>query len=157
MTLTACYRKEVLESSILINAPRSLDYLLFLSAASMGKIAFIKEETGCYRVTSTGAIATSIKRVNGVIDSIFRYFVYLYCNGKIPLKMSLKEKAVVNCVILVRVFEKKRIALAIMKKKKSMILVFPYVLFVKIAQSICYRYFFHYYPFKFYDFVFGKK
>lgn len=57
-TLTMCFRKECLESDFLKNSNSGLDYMYALAAAVTGDVYYLPESMGCYRKTSTGAIAT---------------------------------------------------------------------------------------------------
>lgn len=84
MTLTTMLRKEVFNTNIYRSSPiHGLDYNIFLSAAAIGKIYYLPEKTGCYRITQTGAMHTMNKWVNSSIDKVRLYFVRCIINCKI--------------------------------------------------------------------------
>ena len=154
LTLTTCVRKEILESEIYKDAPTTLDYLIFLTAAATGDVAYIESKTGNYRITSTGAMATRHGIVDEKIEIISQYFRKLYCEGKIPLSFSFKQKFVINCIVLVISFNNFDFLKNILKRKKILWFMIPYALIVKIIKSIGDRYIKNYTHFNFYRLFF---
>lgn len=85
MTVSCMFRKEVFLCNYKKGCNSSLDYLSFLCAAALGKVAYINEKTCCYRKVSsslTNSNKTGIqKEVIGVLD----YMTTLYEKGEIPM------------------------------------------------------------------------
>lgn len=91
MTLTTCIRKEVYESDIMKNSNIGLDYLLFLTAASMGKVVFIPEETGCYRYSPTSEMNANLGYVQKSYIKSKKYFVKSFLDTEIE-NYSFRKK-----------------------------------------------------------------
>lgn len=83
-TLTTIFRREVItECEILNRCPYKFDYALFLTAASLGDIAYIPEQTGCYRIINTGMMHTMGDKVYEWTVKDRLYFIRCMLNGKV--------------------------------------------------------------------------
>lgn len=82
MTLTVCIRREILFSQTYVNAPTKFDYTLFCTAAFLGKFYFINEETGAYRKTPAGAMATQRSSIQKRKKMVHYYFSTLVLSQK---------------------------------------------------------------------------
>lgn len=156
LTLTTCFRKEIYESSLFVEAPARLDYLLFLTATLEGDTAYIAEVTGKYRITSTGAIASVHSQVDKKIKILFQYFILLYCEKKIPRRFCVKDRMIVDISILVLNMTDWAFLKKVFKKRKGLILLVPLAMMIKLAKTLGDRYVPGYTPFKFYKLVFGN-
>ena len=86
MTLTVMVRRNIYNSSFYQDCSIKIDYSLFLTASVMGKIAYIKERTSCYRNNPNSMINTIHDRVNKWLI-ITRYeFIKMFLDGKIENK-----------------------------------------------------------------------
>lgn len=99
MTLTTCFRRECICSKYLYKAPSFVDYSCFVCAALFWKVYYLRDITGCYRITSTGAMATRAEEVNSAIEESYLYYSSLYVLGK-SRKRSLFESMKIYLVIL---------------------------------------------------------
>lgn len=82
-TLTTVYRREVLESEILKHSPFKFDYAISLTAAAMGKIAYLPEKTGCYRIINTGMMHTMGEKVLMWTNCVRLYFIQCMLKGQV--------------------------------------------------------------------------
>lgn len=99
MTLTTCIRRDVYESDIIKQSQIGLDYLLFLTAASMGKAAYLPEETGCYRYSPQSEMNANLSYVKSSYIKAKKYFVKKFLNSGIKL-FALKKRICLYLVIL---------------------------------------------------------
>ena len=100
MTLTTCYRKEcIVDNPIYENCPERIDYALFLTAASMGDVAYLSEKTACYRRVPTGMVATQSSSIAKWSDDVFYYFANLFLDGNTK-SFSKAEKRRINTEII---------------------------------------------------------
>ena len=99
MTLTTCFRRECFFSEYLYKSPSSVDYSYFVCTALFWNVYYLHDITGCYRITSTGAMATRAKAVNSAIEESYLYYSSLYILGK-SMKRSLFESIKIYLVIL---------------------------------------------------------
>lgn len=83
MTLTVCIRKDCFFTDIIQQAPRQLDYNIFLGAAYLGNLYYLPETTSCYRQVPTGAMATQQKKICSDINQIYLYYANLYLHTPI--------------------------------------------------------------------------
>ncbi len=74
LTCTTCFRKEVFLDDLYNNAPHTLDYSMFLTAALTGKCHYIPDKTACYRVLATGQMHSNSYNVLKACDALQRYF-----------------------------------------------------------------------------------
>ena len=75
MTLTTCIRRDVYENDIIKQSNIGLDYLLFLTAASMGKAVYLPQETGCYRYSAQSEMNANLSYVKSSYIKVKKYFV----------------------------------------------------------------------------------
>lgn len=126
LTLTICFRREIIDSDIYKDAPSKLDYLYFLTAAAKGDCYFIKEVTGCYRITSTGAVATRSDEIYKRLWDLYEYFFQLYINNKTKNISGLRNKWVLNCTLLCNTLRNRQLLMKTLKKRPCMLLfLFP--------------------------------
>lgn len=98
-TLTTIFRREVItESEILNRCPYKFDYALFLTAASLGDIAYIPYQTGCYRIINTGMMHTMGDKVYEWTVKDRLYFIRCMINGKVKGLTSDDYNQVAMCV-----------------------------------------------------------
>ena len=88
ITLTTMFRREVMTSDLLDNAPYIYDYTYFFTAALMGKIKYLPCITGSYRKTPTGAMQSRADEVNRQLYEVYKYFV----------KCCLQNKPRLSCM-----------------------------------------------------------
>lgn len=140
MTLTTCIRKEVYESDIMKNSNIGLDYLLFLTAASMGKVVFIPEETGCYRYSPTSEMNANLGYVQKSYIKSKKYFVENILNIGIEHYTSLKKVSLYITILenaltfYIKKLDKEYISIVLTKKK--IIPLIPIALFVHLIKKI---------------------
>ena len=79
MTLTMCCRKEIVSSSVFLEAQIIQDYLIALLCAALGDLIYIPDQTGCYRLSPNGAMQTQsrlvFKRNCWIRGYVFKLFV----------------------------------------------------------------------------------
>lgn len=140
MTLTTCIRKEVYESDIMKNSNIGLDYLLFLTAASMGKVVYIPEETGCYRYSPTSEMNANLGYVQKSYIKSKKYFVENILNIGIEHYTSLKKVSLYITILenaltfYIKKLDKEYISIVLTKKK--IIPLIPIALFVHLIKKI---------------------
>lgn len=141
LTLTVCYRRELVNDSDIYNeAPCKLDYLTFLSAAAAGDLYYLQETTGCYRITSTGAVATQSQLIYERLNTLCEYFSMLYVSGRTKRTVTIYGRFVSAVVILARAFRKKGVLWKIIKKKRVYVLILPFAFLIKTIDYIGLRY-----------------
>lgn len=101
MTLTVCFKREVILSELYKRVPISMDYSLFLSATEIGDFAFIPACTGAYRRVPTGAIMSRKKEIDDCLCTIYRYFSMKYLDGQLR-KRNLKSNFLIKLSIIER-------------------------------------------------------
>jgi glycosyltransferase involved in cell wall biosynthesis len=94
MTLTTFYKKEIVQSSVINNAPCSQDYLYTLYAAAVGKVAYIPEKTGCYRYVSSSLSNSRKRLVYETNQHIGAYLSKLYLKGSLPQRAKKLHKKI---------------------------------------------------------------
>lgn len=99
MTLTTCIRRDVYESDIMTQTQIGLDYLLFLTAASMGKAVYLSEETGCYRYSPQSEMNANLSYVKSSYIKAKKYFVKKELNSGIK-SFALKKRICLYIAIL---------------------------------------------------------
>lgn len=140
MTLTTCIKREVYESSIMKNSNIGLDYLLFLTAASMGKVIFLPDETGCYRYSPQSEMNANLGYVQKSYIKSKKYFVknildkgiehYSFIE-KMELYLTILENAL---TFYLKKIDKEYISIVLAKKK--IIPLIPIALFVHLIRKI---------------------
>lgn len=126
LTLTTCFRKDILFSQEIVEAPVGLDYLLFLVAASKGPVYYIPEKTGCYRLQRNGLTSAAPHKVSNMTLSIFKYVSKLYLNNQMR-KRNFKDDFGIKTFIIRRAIGRccendKELWSEIMSNHKSLLL-----------------------------------
>lgn len=136
MTLTILLRNAVMDSDLFRNAPRKVDYSYFLTAAFLGKIAFIPDKMGAYRKTNTGAMGSNRAHINNSIYQCFGYFVNYYLDNRITL--SFWDNIQTYFYILTNVLfnNDKDLLLKVVRSRKASVLVLPFSYAYSIAKKI---------------------
>ncbi len=137
MTLTTMFKKEVFDDLLYQNSPAKYDYTYFLSAASQGNLYFLNEKTGCYRITSTGAVATRNGIIQRMRKEITKYFSMEYLLHNID--EPPKNKTALYVSILLCYIDNKKDMKQIIRLRKNLSLYIPIAVFVKLLDSIMYR------------------
>ena len=101
LTLTTCFRKDILFCDELVKAPVSLDYLWFLIASSKGPVYYIPDKTGCYRLQPNGLTSLMPQKISKMTLEVFKYVSRLYLNKQIR-KRNFKDDFSIKTFILRR-------------------------------------------------------
>lgn len=104
LTLTIMLRPEVYKSDFYINAPASIDYLIFMSASFLGDAYYIPEATGAYRQSPKGMMQTGGDRIKAIYDQLFPYIIMEYVNGNVK-KMKFLHDVVVRHHIIRKIWD----------------------------------------------------
>lgn len=104
LTLTICYRKEVLVQYEKNNV--KLDYSLFLQAASMGDVVYLPSKSGCYRLNRKGAMSTNLNRVDSLAWDAFKHFSWSFIYKDSIKHFSIKESCIIKILILSKALNK---------------------------------------------------
>lgn len=140
MTLTTCIRRDVYESDIMTQTQIGLDYLLFLTAASMGKAAYLSEETGCYRYSPQSEMNANLSYVKSSYIKAKKYFVKKLLSfgiksfplkGRICLYLAILENAL---TFYVKRIDKEYLHIVISKKR--LIPLIPIAIFIRLINKI---------------------
>lgn len=99
MTLTTCFKKEIIQSTVIKDAPYSQDYLYTLFASAMGKVVYIPDRTGCYRFVSNSLSNSRKKKVYETNQHIGIYLSKLYLKGDFPQREKKMHKKI-RCRII---------------------------------------------------------
>lgn len=79
-TLTVCARAEVRLDEDSTNCPeRGYDWSFFLYASLKGKLYYLEDITGCYRINPHGMMISMGSKTTQAMKSIFVYYSSLYC------------------------------------------------------------------------------
>lgn len=94
MTVSCMFRKEVFLCNYKKGCNSSLDYLSFLCAAALGKVAYINEKTCCYRKVSSSLTNSNKTGIQKEVIRVLDYMTTLYEKGEIPMSkiQHLKTK-----------------------------------------------------------------
>lgn len=122
LTLTTCMRREVFTSALFQESPVSLDYSVFMTAASMGDIYYLPDVTGCYRLNPNGMMHRMENAVDEYIKQIRLYFGTKVIRGEInrlsPLQYHSLEKSLIHeAYVWYRVKNDSRYIKSILKEK----------------------------------------
>lgn len=99
LTCTVMVRKELFHSEFYLEAPLSLDYLYFISAALMGKAYYIKDNTSVYRRIATGQMLSNFKAIKergAIITSYTSIFYLKHQFPKFNFLTNLKIKSYIG-------------------------------------------------------------
>ena len=140
LTLTTCFRKEILMSKEYedANIPK-IDYLLFLIASAKGKAIYIPEITGCYRKQSNGLMSSAQKWVTQNTLITFKYVSNLY------IKKHIKQRATIDKFLIKTFIMRRAIGLYIQKdkelfssiisiQKRNIVYIFPAVIEIILCK-----------------------
>lgn len=140
MTLTTCIRRDVYKSNIMTQTQIGLDYLLFLTAASMGKAAYLSEETGCYRYSPQSEMNANLSYVKSSYIKAKKYFVKEFLNSGIK-SYTIKRRICIYLAILenaltfyVKGIDKEYLHIVISKKR--LIPLIPIAIFIRLINKI---------------------
>lgn len=94
MTVSCMFRKEVFLCNYKKGCNSSLDYLSFLCAAALGKVAYINEKTCCYRKVSSSLTNSNKTGIQKEVIRVLDYMTTLYEKGEIQMSkiQHLKTK-----------------------------------------------------------------
>lgn len=121
MTLTTCMRREVFESSLYREAPAKFDYAVFLTAASLGTLAYLPEKTACYRQSPNGMMSTKRGQINKALLEIRLFFIQKYLDGCVVVddgQTFRQHLKVIANIIFNKDVPLKKILLVTLKKPK---------------------------------------
>lgn len=140
MTLTTCIRRDVYESDIIKQSQIGLDYLLFLTAASMGKAAYLPEETGCYRYSPQSEMNANLSYVKSSYIKAKKYFVRKFLNsgiksfplkGRICLYLAILENAL---TFYLKKIDKEYLHI-VMNSRREVLLLIPVAIFRLVVKK----------------------
>lgn len=140
MTLTTCIRRDVYESDIIKQSQIGLDYLLFLTAASMGKAAYLPEETGCYRYSPQSEMNANLSYVKSSYIKAKKYFVRKFLNsgiksfplkGRICLYLAILENAL---TFYLKKIDKEYLHI-VMNSRREVLLLIPVAIFGLVVKK----------------------
>lgn len=141
MTLTTCIRRDVYKSNIMTQTQIGLDYLLFLTAASMGKAAYLSEETGCYRYSPQSEMNANLSYVKSSYIKAKKYFVKEFLNSGIK-SYTIKRRICIYLAILenaltfyVKGIDKEYFDI-VMNSKRKILLLIPVAIFRLTIKKI---------------------
>ena len=98
LTCTICFRKEITLSKIYQESPRSLDYLIFLTAASLGDVVYIPERMSYYRINPNGMMHTKFDLVVKIALEIRRYFMLVILSKNTKVISCVEYKKILNTI-----------------------------------------------------------
>lgn len=101
-TLTVCHRIEILHSKVFKDCPHKYDYALFLTSAVLGDLRFLNIETGSYRLTSIGAMATK-KNLYLSYKNRVLYFFAIHYLSLVNNRLSIRQK-ILGRINVARIF-----------------------------------------------------
>ncbi len=78
MTLSVMCPKSLLLSDLYQQCPLKYDYSLAFAAAFLGKIVFLPQKMGAYRMNPLGMMHTKIRKVNNDLYVVYKYFADYY-------------------------------------------------------------------------------
>ena len=139
MTLTLCLRKCVLKETY-INSPYKYDLTLALELSLRGKVAYLADETGCYRRLPTGMMSSKSEKVSKEVGEVCKYYALLFLDGY-GIKRSFISSLVVKFHILRHFFYDKEFLSTLIFKDKSLkailfFFVWPQNLFYRIKYHL---------------------
>lgn len=131
MTATVVYRKDIYDSKLYKDSPGFYDYSIFLSAAMLGKIIFLKEKMACYRMTPGSLIVSHKKDLKPVFDQIFVYFSKAFLDGEGFGRTFFQRFKIYGSIVLGALNNNDR--LRIILKNKKLLAIYPFILFYSFA------------------------
>lgn len=141
MTLTTCIRRDIYESDIMTQTQIGLDYLLFLTAASMGNAAYLPKETGCYRYSAQSEMNANLSYVKSSYIKAKKYFVKQFLNSGIK-SFTFKRRISIYLAILenaltfyVKGIDKEYFDI-VMNSKRKILLLIPVAIFRLTIKKI---------------------
>lgn len=81
MTVSVCYKKNLIESELYSNSPFGYDYSLSLCASLLGNVIFLPETTCCYRKTPGSMIVSNKSKVSNELNIVRKYYCLAYLKG----------------------------------------------------------------------------
>ena len=139
LTLTTCFKTEILQSTEITSAPRTIDYLLFLIASAKGNAIYMTEKTGCYRQHPNSIMSTASKRVSDMTLDAFKYVSELYVKGVLKQR-PFPHHWLINTFIMRRAIglfirhDKYLLHLIVSAKKRMLMFVIPAIFELCISQ-----------------------
>ena len=104
LTLTVMLRPQVYKSDLYINAPATIDYLIFVSASFLGDVYYILETTGAYRMSPNGLMLSNQEGIKRVYDKLYPYIFLEYVKGHVK-KMSFTHDVLSRHRIIHKVWD----------------------------------------------------
>lgn len=141
LTLTTCFRRDILLSDEVQQAPTTIDYLLFLIAAAKGDAIYMPEKTSCYRQHCSSIMATAPKVVSNQTLDAFKYVAELYVKGAIR-RRSMVNNLLINIFIMRRAIglyiqnDRYLLRIILSIKKSMLVFVVPAVLEICFCKFI---------------------
>lgn len=139
LTCTMLIRTSIYESEIYNNAPCTLDFLTFMTAAFLGDCYYITEETSCYRLNPDSAMSTSRSNVTLRNIRLEEYFSVLYAEKNCKKENfldSIRTKYQISKKYVSFVPHKKTIFKRLIKADKSFIIFIPIIVIAKIIEKL---------------------
>jgi len=126
MTLTTCLRREVLFSELYQNCPLKYDLTFSLTASLMGKLVYLPDRTGCYRMNPDSLMNAHWDKIRNHFHQIGEYFAYAYLD--VPHK---RFSFVQDLSIITTIIHKNMCNRALMnhlfRKKPLSIILYPFI------------------------------
>ena len=140
MTLTICIRSNISNNELLNNPKIGLDYLIFLTAASMGNVVYIPEETGCYRFSPQSMMNANRKGVEKLYMDVKKWFAKVLLESQIK-QYPLKKRISVRIALLENSFlfyknKADKEYLSIVLSKRWMLFFLPFALWSYAIKKV---------------------
>jgi glycosyltransferase involved in cell wall biosynthesis len=120
MTLTTCLRREVLFSELYQNCPLKYDLTFSLTASLMGKLVYLPDRTGCYRMNPDSLMNAHWDKIRNHFHQIGEYFAYAYLDvphkrfsfvQDLSIITTIIHKNMCNRALMNRLFRKKPLSI----------------------------------------------
>ena len=140
LTLTTCYRREVLLSKLYQDCELKYDYTTTLTAAMLGDLYYLPESTGKYRMTPNGMIVSRKEELNKDLRRILRYFIEAILHGQ-GRKRDLWTTLHIRFNIIRAMLYEKTTLSDLLKKHSSLRLLLPPVVINECVYRIKHKLF----------------
>lgn len=134
-TLTVCFRKDFLDTTI-IAKPFSIDLLLFGSIAAVTQCYYMNDIVGAYRINPNGAIKSKDNKISNNLRQSSRFLIESYFNGLFPRRTGFSHiKILFNSVDSLFRYRAYDNNIGYLFSHPFMIIMLPFVLIYKLLRQ----------------------
>lgn len=92
LTLTSCFRADIVINIAKSRSGKAYDYMYFLEAASLGSSVYLSDITGCYRLNPQSLMNTRKSEIDMVLWDIYKQYALKFLRKEIGANYSVIER-----------------------------------------------------------------